>query len=76
MGIPIGSKIVFYDPDNPVEAEVIAERRVKYKGNEYTLTALSSELLNVDYNVRPMLYWKYNDKLLTEIYNATYNDIE
>jgi len=76
MGIPVGSKIVFYDPDNPVEAEVIAERRVKYNGNEYTLTALSSELLNINYSVRPMHYWKYNDKLLTEIYNETYNDVE
>ena len=76
MNIPIGSKIVFYDPDNPVEAEVIAERRVKYNGIEYTLTALSSELLNVNYNVRPMHYWKFNNKLLTEIYNEIYNDIE
>jgi len=76
MGIPLGSKIVFYDPDNPVEAEVISERRVKYNGNEYNLTALSSELLNINYNVPPMRYWKYNDKLLTEIYNETYNDVE
>jgi len=76
MDIPIGSKIVFYDPDNPVEAEVIAERRVKYNGIEYSLTALSSELLNVNYNVRPMHYWKFNNKLLTEIYNEIYNDIE
>jgi hypothetical protein len=76
MGIPIGSKIVFFDPDNPVEVEVIAERRVKYNGYEHTLTALSSELLKVDYNVRPMHYWKYNDRLLTEIYDETYNDIE
>jgi len=76
MGIPIGSKIVFYDPENPVESEVIAERRVKYNENEYKLTALTSELLNINYNVRPMHYWKYNDKLLTEYYNETYNDIE
>jgi len=76
MGIPIGSKIVFYDPDNPVEVEVIAERRVKYKEKEYTLTALTSELREIDYNVRPMHYWKYNDRLLTEIYNETYNDVE
>jgi hypothetical protein len=76
MGIPIGSKIVFYDPDNPVEAEVIAERKVLYEGNEYKLTVLTSELLNINYNVRPMHYWKFNNKLLTEYYNETYNDIE
>jgi hypothetical protein len=76
MGIPIGSKIIFYDPDNPAKAEVIGERIVKYNGNGYKLTALSSELLNIDYNVRPMHYWKYNGKLLREYYNETYNDIE
>jgi hypothetical protein len=76
MGIPIGSKIIFIDQDNPVEAEVIDERKVKYNGAEYKLTALTSELLNVNYNVRPMHYWKYNDKLLTDYYNETYNDIE
>ena len=76
MGIPIGSKIIFYDPENPAEAEVIGERSVKYNGKEYKLTALSSELLNINYNVRPMHYWKYNGKLLREYYNETYNDIE
>ena len=76
MGIPIGSIIVFNDSENPVEAEVIEERKVRHNGNEYKLTALTSELLKINYNVRPMHYWKYNDKLLTEYYNETYNDIE
>ena len=76
MGIPIGSKIVFYDENNPVEAEIIDERKVIFNGNEYKLTALTSELLNINYNVRPMHYWKYNEKLLTEYYNETYNDFE
>ncbi len=65
MGIPIGSKIVFYDPENPIEAEVIEEKKVRYNGNDYKLTALTSEILNISYNVRPMHYWKYNDRLLT-----------
>ena len=76
MGIPIGSKIIFYDPENPVEVEITAERRVKYNETEYKLTALTSELLNINYNVRPMHYWKYNGKLLTEYYNETYDEIE
>jgi hypothetical protein len=76
MGIPIGSIIIFNDKNNPVEAEVIAERKVKYKDNEYKLTALTSELLNVNYNVRPMHYWKFNEKLLREYYDETYNDYE
>ena len=65
MGIPIGSKIVFYDPENPIEAEVIEEKKVRYNGNDYKLTALTSKILNISYNIRPMHYWKYNDRLLT-----------
>ena len=76
MGIQLGSKIIFYDQDNPVEAEVIGERRVKYNDNEYKLTTLTSEILNINYNVRPMHYWKYNDKLLKEYYDETYNSFE
>ena len=76
MGIPIGSKIIFYDPENPVEVEITAERRVEYNETEYKLTALTSELLNINYNVRPMHYWKYNGKLLTEYYNEAYDEIE
>jgi len=76
MGIPIGSKIIFYDPDNPIEAEVIGERSVKYNELEYKLTALTSEILNINYNVRPLNYWKYNKKLLKEYYEETYNSFE
>lgn len=76
MDIPIGSKIVFYDDNNPVEAEVLSGRQVKYNGIEYSLTALTKELLGIDYGVRPMRYWKYNGRLLREIYNETYGELE
>ena len=75
-GITLGSKIVFYDPENQAEAEVIGEKSVSYNGNVYRLTTLTSELLNINYNVRPMHYWLFNGKLLTEYYNETYNDVE
>lgn len=76
MGIPIGSKIVFYDDNNPVEAEVISERSVRYDDKEYSLTALITELLGIDTVFHPMRYWKYNGRLLREIYNETYGELE
>lgn len=76
MGIPIGSKIIFYDDKRPAEAEVISERSVLYDGKEYSLTALTKELLGIDYGVRPMRYWKYNGRLLREIYIETYGELE
>jgi len=76
MSIPIGSRITLNDENNPVEVEVIEARKVRYNGIDYSLSTLTCELLNLSYNVRPMRYWRYNDKLLTEYYNETYNDAE
>ena len=76
MGINIGEKIVFSKDDNPVEVTVISEKLVKYNDIEYTLTKLTSELLGINYSVRPMLYWKYRGKYLHEYYNETYTEIE
>jgi hypothetical protein len=76
MGINIGEKIVFADESKPVEVTVYTEKSVKYNDAEYSLSRLTSELLNITYNVRPMLYWKYKNKYLHDYYNETYNEIE
>jgi hypothetical protein len=76
MGINIGEKIELISDDALVEATVISERLVKYNDVEYALTKLTSELLKLDYNVRPLLYWKYKGKSLHEYYNETYTAVE
>jgi hypothetical protein len=76
MGINIGEKIIFADEDKPVEVTVCSEKLVKYNDTEYTLTRLTSELLNINYSVRPLLYWKYKNKLLHDYYDETYNETE
>jgi hypothetical protein len=76
MGINIGEKIIFSAENNPVEAIVVSERLVKYNDVEYSLTKLTAELLNINYDVRPLLYWKYKEKILHEYYNETYTQIE
>lgn len=72
MGIPVGEQLVFAKGDEPVYAEVANERKVIYQGKEYSLTALTRELLGLSYDVQPTNYWLYNGKNLQEIYNETY----
>lgn len=65
MGIPIGSELKFTQADESVE--VIDNKRVKYKGEDYGFTAITRELRGSSYHVRPALYWTYKGKLLKEI---------
>jgi hypothetical protein len=76
MGINIGEKIEFSRDDVFVEVTVVSEKLVKYNDIEYALTRLTSELLKINYSVRPLLYWKYKGKYLHEYYNETYTEIE
>ncbi len=71
MGIPIGSILNFTQlPQESVE--VANERRVSFKGEIISLTAVTKELLNVNYRIAPGPYWTYQGKLLKDIYNDTY----
>ena len=60
MGIPIGAKLVFLKDDKSVEVEICSDRKVLYKGVETSLTAVTKELLELDYAVQPTRYWTYN----------------
>ena len=71
MGIPIGSILNF--TQSPQESvEVANERRVSFKGEIISLTAVTKELLNVNYRIAPGPYWTYQGKVLKDIYNETY----
>lgn len=72
MGIPVGSMLRFTNED--VTVEVVSDRRVKYQENEYSLTAITKDLLGVDHAIRPVRYWNYQGKSLLEIYRDTYNE--
>jgi hypothetical protein len=56
-----------------IEATVLSERKVTCKGQEYSLTKLSRELLNLGYDVNPCGYWLFNGRLLNDIYEETYS---
>ena len=71
MGIPIGS-ILTYNADPSVSVTVIADKKVEYLGDETSLTAVTTKLLNSKYAVQPTPRWSFNGTNLQEIYDTTY----
>jgi hypothetical protein len=76
MDIPIGAKLVYLKADTSIEVEVCSNRKILYNGIETSLTAVTKELLGLDYAVQPTRYWVYDGKNLSDIYNETYLTIE
>jgi hypothetical protein len=72
MGIPIGANLLYLKNGGSVEVEVCSDRKVLYDGKETSLTAVTKEILGLDYAVQPTRYWAYNGKSLNDIYNETY----
>lgn len=71
MGIPIGS-ILTYNADPKITVTVISEKKVEYMGEETSLTAVTSKLLESKFAVQPTPKWSYNGQNLSSIYDATY----
>lgn len=71
MGIPIGS-ILTYNADSKITVTVVSEKKVEYLGEEASLTAVTTKLLNSKYAVQPTPRWSYNGTNLSEIYDATF----
>jgi T5orf172 domain len=74
MNIPEGSTLTFNHEDIDAEVIVIADKKVSYNQKEYSLTRLTKELLNLDYDIQPTRYWSFNGKLLTDIYEETFSE--
>ena len=70
MGVSVGSILTFQDGSTDVET--VNGKKVKYDGQEMSLTAVTRVLLDIDYNVQPASYWYYNGELLKNIYDRTY----
>lgn len=71
MGIPMGSTLT-YNADPSVSVTVIGDKKVEYLGEETSLTAVTTKLLNSKYGVQPTPRWSYNGTNFQDIYNATY----
>lgn len=70
MGIPAGSQLEFEDGIHT--CKVLNGRRVSFEGEDYSLTALTKRLLDIDAPLQPSPRWRYLGKRLSEIYDETY----
>lgn len=73
MGIPVGSKIYSNLTDDI--AEVIDQKKIKFRNEVFSLTAATHICLGLgddDHNRAPGPYWTFNGKKLSDIYNETY----
>jgi hypothetical protein len=74
MGIPIGAKLVLSYGETSAEVYVSSDRKVKTADSdeEKSLTQITREILELDYNIQPTRYWSYEGKSLNAYYNETY----
>jgi hypothetical protein len=76
MGIPPGAKLLYAKDGNSIEVAVCSDRKVLFNGLESSLTAVTQELLGLDYAVQPTSYWTFEGKNLQDIYNDTFTTTE
>lgn len=72
MGIPIGSRLQSIHGDAMVV--VVGPRKVRLEDDELSLTAATRQVMGLDYNVQPGPHWRFDGKLLRDIYNETYEE--
>ncbi len=71
MGLHDGDVLVFIH-DETQRAIVSGAKKVRIDDEETSLTALTRNLLDKPYNIHPTPHWKFEDKILSEIYDETY----
>jgi len=74
MKIAPGSILLFKDGNTTVEVK--DNKKVVYNGEVISLTAVTRDLLDIDYSVQPSPHWTYKGKLLKDIYDEVYSDEE
>lgn len=75
MGIQDGSILeAVSNPD--ITVVVTAAKKVKLGEEELSLTSATQQALHLSYAVRPAPHWRYQGKLLSEIYEETYSVAE
>ena len=74
MGIPVGGMLYYTQGESTVT--VVGPKKVRLGSEELSLTAATRQISQTDYDQPPALYWTYNGRLLREIYDETYDNIE
>lgn len=75
MGISDGQPLNFVD-DERISVIVHGPKKVIYEGKTVSLTAATRAVLGLDYSIQPSPKWKYNGRLLKDIYEEFYSDDE
>ena len=65
VDIPVGAVVKFAN-DETVEATVVDDRHISYKGVTTSLSALAQEFLELDYQVQGTLYFTYEGERLAD----------
>lgn len=73
MGIKDGSVLTFAE-NSEIEVIVSGSKRVVYQDQSMSLTAATRIVLDLDYNIQPSPKWKYQGRLLKDIYEGYYSD--
>ena len=74
MKVPIGSKLTSTITEE--EATVRTPRRVLFRGEEISLTEATEKVRTERGRNNPTLYWRFNGRLLQDLYNETYGKLE
>jgi hypothetical protein len=75
MKIPVGSLLVS-DTNPDIKVTVVGDKKIKLGDEELSLSAATQQVLKVDYAVRPAPFWRFNGRLLSEIYEETYSAVD
>ncbi|MFN0196254.1 MAG: GIY-YIG nuclease family protein [Planctomycetaceae bacterium] len=75
MGIPIGAVLeAVAKPD--ITVTVVAPKKVKLNDEVVSLSAATQQVLGLEYAVRPSPQWRYQGRLLSDIYEDTYTLVD
>lgn len=72
MGIPIGS--ILTSTNTEATLVVVEPKKVLLNNEKMSLTAATRQILENDYSVAPNPYWRFDDRLLSDIYEETYSE--
>ena len=74
MEIPIGSKLTSTVTEE--EATVVSPKKVSFREEEMSLTEATEKVRTGRARSNPTPHWKFNGRLLQDIYNETYGKLE
>lgn len=72
MGISIGE--ILHSTHGPATVVVTGPRKVRLNDEEMSLTAVTRQVLSIDYSIAPAPHWTYKGRSISEIYEETYGE--